>query len=287
VNPRSDPARSPGLTLVEVVVLVVICGVLLLLLIPWLLRQREGPRAARCTNNQFDLAKGLLQYESLQQHFPGYCNRVAKQPDGRWLAASWVVPILPYLERDDLYQEWVQGEATAAVLPGLICPDDPKAAPQPGTAPLSYVVNCGLPGDADTAAEGVFHNHNADLKPVYVSKDYVESHDGAAYTLLTSENLQAGYWSDVEEANVGMVWFREPGPTSNVNQGRDVGPRPQDVQYARPSSYHPGVAIVSYCDGHAATLSQWIDYGIYQRLMTPDDKAAGLRGDVDATRLKK
>ena len=268
-------------------VLIIICSALLLMLIPWLLRQREGPRAARCAKNLVNLARGLLQCESLQQHFPGYCNRVARQPDGRWLAASWVVPVLPYLNRDDLYQQWSQGEAAAAVLPGLLCPDDPKAAPEPGTAPSSYVVNCGLPGDADTAAEGVFHNHNVDGQPVYVSKDYVQSHDGAAYTLLSGENLQAGYWTDVDEANVGMVWFREPGPCSPINQCRDIGPRPQDVQYARPSSYHPGVAIVSYCDGHVAALSQQIDYGIYQRLMTPDDKAAGLRGEADATRVRK
>lgn len=287
MKPRNAPARRPGLTLVEVVVLVVLCGVLLLLLIPWLLRQREGSRTAKCTKNQNSIAKGLLKYESLQQHFPGYCNRVAKQPDGRWLAASWVVPILPYLKRDDLHRQWAQGEATAAVLPGLICPDDPNAAPQPGTAPLSYVVNCGLPGDADTAADGVFHNHNVDGKPVYVSRDYIEAHDGAAYTLLTSENLQAGYWTDVEEADVGMVWFREPGPCSPINACRDAGPRPQDIQYARPSSYHPGVVIVSYCDGHVATLSQQIVYGIYQRLMTPDDKAAGLWSEVEAARLKK
>ncbi len=114
---RTAPPGRSGLTLVEVVVLLVICGVLVLLLIPWLLRQRESARTTRCTKNQDSVAKGLLAYESLQGHFPGYSNRAAKQPDGRWLGASWVVPILPYLERDDLHREWTQGEPTAAVLP--------------------------------------------------------------------------------------------------------------------------------------------------------------------------
>ncbi|MCP3884826.1 MAG: phosphopyruvate hydratase, partial [Propionibacteriaceae bacterium] len=35
-----------------------------------------------------------------------------------------------------------------------------------------------------------------------VSLDYVENHDGTATTLLLSENIQAGYWTDTTIADV-------------------------------------------------------------------------------------
>jgi hypothetical protein len=106
-------------------------------------------------------------------------------------------------------------------------------------------------------------------------------HDGAANTLMLSENLQAGLWTDTEEANVGMVWFREPDECSGINRCKDVGQRPQDIRYARPSSNHAGGILATFCDGHTQFLSEEIDYTVYQHLMTPDDKAAGLPPGFD------
>ena len=100
--------------------------------------------------------------------------------------------------------------------------------------------------------------------------------DGEANTLLLSENIQAGLSTDTEKADVGMVWWREPAECSLINRCTDVGPRPQDIKYARPSSYHKGVVIASFCDGHVKQLSDDIDYEVYQRLMAPYDRRAGL-----------
>lgn len=152
--------------------------------------------------------------------------------------------------------------------------------------PLSYVANCGRPGDDDTAAEGIFHNHDVDGEPIVSSLPFLSEHDGASYTLMLSENIQAGRWIDTTEANVGMVWREKPDQCSGINECLDVGDRPESLQYARPSSHHGAGVVVSFCDGHQEFLRDTIDYQVYQHLMTPDSKAAGVSGVFDVKDLE-
>jgi hypothetical protein len=83
-----------------------------------------------------------------------------------------------------------------------------------------------------------------------------------------------------------MVWFREPDECSGINRCKDVGQRPQDIRYARPSSNHPGGVLATFCDGHQQFISEKIDYSVYQHLMTPDDKGAGLPVGFDPARIE-
>jgi type II secretory pathway pseudopilin PulG len=274
------PSSRSGLTLIEVVVVVLVVVFLILLFLPPMSSHVSSRRLA-CMNNQHQLTIALQSYEGRFGCFPGYANRIGPPAGGRPTATSWLVPILPYVDRQDLYDRWQEGHPASSWLPMLVCPSDPSDFDY--SLPwLSYVVNCGLPGDKDdTPATGVFHNHNVDAKPVTVSLNYIYDHDGGTSTLLLSENIQAGRWTDTEEADVGMVWWREPAECNRINRCTDVGHRPQDIKYARPSSAHGGVLVVSFCDGHEQQLRDTIDYKVYQQLMAPDDKAAGLPGDFD------
>lgn len=279
-----EPDRCGRLRLIEVLVIVIVVGFLLALLLPAVNHQPPGRRAL-CMNNQMQFGRALLNYEAAHKQFPGYTNRIAKRPDDTWLNGSWVVSIFEFLERADLDSEWRRGNPIVATPGGFTtCPSDPRERQR--TEPLlAYVVNCGLPGDSDTGVTGVFHNHTVD-EPVRVSIPYLAEHDGAQYTLMLSENCQAGMWTDTEEADVGMVWFRKPEDGLAVNQGKDdVDLRPHDVRFARPSSRHPGGVIATFCDGHSQFLSEMIDYTVYQQLMAPDDKAAGLPGGFDPATL--
>lgn len=222
------------------------------------------------------ISLGMLNYEAAYLSFPGYANRVGMDSQASPVAGSWLVQTFPYEERGDLWRAWMAGNRKVEFLPWAICPSDRSRGMSPAGPPLSYVANCGLPGDEDSPADGVFHNHNLVGGAVTVSLDYLSQHDGASNTLMLSENLQAGYWTDTSEANVGMVWFRTPGPCSRINECSNAGQRPQGLQYARPSSNHGGGAVVSFCDGHQEFLREDIDYQIYQHLMTPDGRAAGL-----------
>jgi prepilin-type N-terminal cleavage/methylation domain-containing protein/prepilin-type processing-associated H-X9-DG protein len=271
------PRNRSGLTLIEVLVVLVVVGFLLLVIVvPFVNHARSESRRDRCMNQQMQLSQALGNYEARHGHFPGYANRLDSRTGGKPVVTSWIVPILPHLDRQDLYDKWQDGIPTSPYLESRVCPEDRARCRDRSLPWLGYVVNCGLAEGKDTRAEGVFHNHNVDAKPVTVSLDYISQHDGTTNTLLLSENLQAGLWTDTDKANVGMVWWREPADCNRINGCIDVGPRPQDIKYARPSSYHEGIVNAAFCDGHQQQLSEDIDYEIYQRLMAVDDEAAGL-----------
>ena len=49
-----------------------------------------------------------------------------------------------------------------------------------------------------------------------------------------------------------------------------LGRRHRITFHTRPSSNHPSVVIVAYCDGHVDTLRADIDPTLFIQLMTPD-----------------
>jgi hypothetical protein len=142
----------------------------------------------------------LFQFENNKQRFPGYLNRIGGQP------ASWVVPVVPYLERVDLLQAWEgraqsgKPEPLAVTLNFLVCPADESN--RASLTPLSYVANAGIPdlprpdgGPADKLAHGVFHNRLDPQAAPAMTLKFLADHDGTACTLLLSENVQAGQWA--------------------------------------------------------------------------------------------
>jgi len=273
---------------VELVVLLVVIAMLLAMLLSYLIRSRGHPPP--CLNYQKQLGFAMLEYESRRERFPGYRNHINDDVAGNPVVGSWLVMILADLEQLQLWEVWKDPEVLASEKPAIfwelpICPLD---APRRNTGDhgplLSYVVNCGKPGDSDAPADGIFHNHHVD-EPVIVSLDYISQHDGSTYTLLLSENVQAGLWTDTDEANVGVVWRDSPGPCNRINECRDAGDRPQGLMYARPSSNHPEGVNAYFCDGHGCFLSERVDYQVYQHLMTPNSSEAGVPGEFDPGEL--
>jgi hypothetical protein len=221
-------------------------------------------------NKQKQISLALLNYEYANRQFPGYVNRLGPTASGEPLKASWVVMLFPYIERQALWEQWASGDSAPVYEKLVICPADPPKGATKTDAPLSYVVNCGRPGDEETEADGVFFNH-VDGKAIKMTTKYIMRHDGAESTLMLSENLQAGNWIDTDEANVGMVWPEEPQKCSRINRCPDVGDRPQSLQYARPSSHHANGVIVSFCDGCVLFLRDSIGYEVYKQMMSPTD----------------
>lgn len=179
-----------------------------------------------------------------------------------------------------------RGKTPEFYLPEFMCPDDPRSQAGKRQAWTSYVANCGMPDSKETAnkklpadwpANGAFLEEFDNRDPVIAtSPQFVQDHDGASFTIMLSENLDAGLWTDSEEAKVGFLWA--PGdaegrhtpdcPVLFINQERGAGDG--SVRFARPSSEHPGGVLMIYCDGRTKFIDQRLDFRIYCSQMTPD-----------------
>jgi len=124
-------------------------------------------------------------------------------------------------------------------------------------------------------ANGVFLDLWSNTKLRGVSSAYIDSHDGSSWTLLLSENLDAGAWdsqeSETAQTTLGFVWHEAAGAARAIN-GRSATATADDL--ARPSSNHGQGVHVSFCDGSTRFLREDIDYDVYKQLMTTFGKGS-------------
>ena len=292
-------------TLVEMLVVIAIIGVLAGLLLPAVQYAREVARDMQCRSRMGQIAKGCILFaEAKSGRFPGWKenlnwydksvapNELRPQP--------WTVAILPYLDRENLYNEWkadielgaLSGSATRDAV--FICPSDGNKLRGPR---ISYVGNAGvapkLVGDAlfvaDHPAHGIMHNF-FDTK---IRTRNVDIPDGTPHTLLIAENNAAPNWTTVTALMQGpmpppsaplipmyrtvFVWhLNQPGAPAvrQINNTPDAGfpspPAPSGADVMRPSSYHTMKVNVAFCDGHTASLREGVSYRVYRELMTPN-----------------
>jgi hypothetical protein len=183
-------------------------------------------------------------------------------------------------ERQKLREQYV---------PDLVCPQDPPPGLDAGPRRswLSYVVNTGLADlpaadrqgpelPADWPANGVFIDRfdpGSILLPA-VSQESLEAGDGLEHTILLSENLDSGDWTDHQENRIGFLWIAgQVGwgkPLLGINQQGGQGQGSGRLVFARPSSRHPGGVMAVYASGRSMFLDERIDYRVYTYLMTSD-----------------
>ena len=165
----------------------------------------------------------------------------------------------------------------------------------PGTAP-------GDPFDETiTQGTGVFwpefgnetgtRNASATIGKIY---------DGSGNTLMFGENINSGVgnWSNPQTFNCAFIFPVEPslvvggslnnppGAVGLISPGVRRPAYPNEAKSgpdgSQPflNSNHPGIVVVSFCDGSARTLSDGIDKTVYTSLITPS--ATRLRIGVQA-----
>lgn len=147
-----------GFTLIELLVVISIIGVLIMLLLAAVQASREAARRAQCQNNLKQLALAMLNHESAMRFYPsgGWGSRWVGDPNrgsGRRQPGGWAFVILPYLERNDLYQRAMDcqdenelrarlTEVNMVIVPLFYCPSRRSAELYPILQqPAYYPVN--------------------------------------------------------------------------------------------------------------------------------------------------
>ncbi len=306
-----------GLTLVELIVVIVIIGTLFCFILPAVHGPRIAARGNTCRNNLAQLSKALAYRESTLGEYPGYINSLGP-PEAERVRASWAVMTLPYIDQQKLWEQWNDGSYAFDEIDIFICPSDPPV--EPGKSDLSYVANAGCISNAagsENRANGIFFDRTrkaagasgpederdlAGDPEIVVSTAFLSQHDGASRTLLLSENIQAFYWgfTSIDDRTTtmdrkyhfGFCWEQpgiakeasksnSPAKVRRINGTREYGDLTTFKQMAPsdgfPSSNHPGGVNVAFAGGSVQFISDQIDPLVYAQLMTSDCSQSDLR----------
>lgn len=130
-------------TLVELLVVITIIALLMALLLPAVQNAREMGRRTQCTNNLYQLTLAATRSHETVGFLPGWRNR---NPNVAFpaLSVSWPVVLLPFMERNDVYNLWqsdTQNAGNTNTISFFICPSSPPENTNEPT--LSYAGNAG------------------------------------------------------------------------------------------------------------------------------------------------
>jgi prepilin-type N-terminal cleavage/methylation domain-containing protein len=282
-GPRAAGRRA-AFTLVELLVVITIIAMLMGLLLPAVQGAREAGRRTTCTNNLFQLALAAVKSDEQSGFIPGWRNRSPRPSDTSGTtfnnAVSWPVPLLPFMERNDVYKLFVSAGTAATPISFLMCPSSPPDnANQPW---LAYAGNCGS-GISGNKWDGVMSDTTTSASRT--SFEDVANADGTPSTLLLSERcgrVTMAFWNTsgfaavpspfFSNANISVPGFGIAGspPTKIVNS--QVGAAPGF--WSQPSSNHPGGTVTAYCDGHTGFLKDTVAGQVYAQLLSSDGGAA-------------
>ena len=129
------PSNRAGFSLVEVLVVIAIIAVLLGLALVALLPGRGAGDRIKCQNNLHQIGIALRLYHDNEKAFPPALSWTAP-----YYYLSWMGRLLPYMERDRLWQDtedayklrswpWYNPPHTVlgTNLPNYVCPSDPRS----------------------------------------------------------------------------------------------------------------------------------------------------------------
>ncbi len=102
-----------GISLIEVLVILAIIGILLALILPAVMHAREAARRAQCVSHLRQLAVAASNFENVHQRLPNSGTfGVSFAGSTGWLIdyfqpkRSWVVDLLPFIDRRELHDAW-------------------------------------------------------------------------------------------------------------------------------------------------------------------------------------
>lgn len=240
--PQIQPPRSnTGLIVIIVAAVVAIpvllacVGVLIGLLLPAVQAAREAARRMECSNNMKQIALALHNYESKYQSFPPvYTTDSNGQP-----LHSWRTLILPFMEQGAVYSQ------IDLSLPW----DDPANQFLAGTAISEY--SCPSAAVEPTRTTYMAVVHPAGIFSGAQGVKFSQITDGTSNTLLVVET----------DPSLAVPWYQP--------QDTDL-PTVLSSMASGDSSRHTGGFNVSMADGSVRFLTDEIDGGTLEAIVTKD-----------------
>jgi prepilin-type N-terminal cleavage/methylation domain-containing protein len=292
-----------GFTLIELLVVISIIGMLAGLLLPAINSARESGRRAACISNQRQIAYQLVAMAT-NVGMPSLMKNTITAAG----CYSWVVQLFPVMEEQDLFNT-IKGIAPGSLdsatlggptllknytIPVLKCKSSNVLSSGSG---ISYIVNGGLiDGQTITTSSTPIDSSNRSYSAFLTNNTGVKIDDikSTTKTLVISENLQAGNWSEglgtapatstTDTTNIeSKLAFVYPGyatasfsatnPAFNASSVLPINVPPISggtaISTARPSSNHPNVVVAGFADGGVRPINDNIRTDIYIQLCQP------------------
>jgi prepilin-type N-terminal cleavage/methylation domain-containing protein/prepilin-type processing-associated H-X9-DG protein len=268
--------RRRAYTLMEVLVVIAILGVLLALLLVAVQRVREAANRTTCLNNLKQLGLGTLYYHETYLRLPPGVDWLGPNTEG-----SWGYCILPFIDQQNLYDSWLDGnQIYTRTIKLLCCPSDPSygdgtVLDEQGTAwgAASYAINAWLALQCD-ARGNILGPDGGTRIPASIP-------DGTSNTMLHCEkyanctNIANPYggsaWLYCRTDAVAPALWSAVGPVADDQSMFQVQPTPfkGNCDPGLASTPHPGGMMIGLCDGSVRSLSAGVSPTTWWYLNTP------------------
>ena len=103
---RSDSNRTPGFTLVELLVVIAIIAILIALLLPAVQAARETARRTECLNNIKQLGLAAHNFHVANRHFPPGLTTYRSSSPTDFHGNTLFAFLLPYIDQENLADVW-------------------------------------------------------------------------------------------------------------------------------------------------------------------------------------
>lgn len=298
-----------GFTLIEVLLVVAILGILVALLLPAIQAAREAARRSACINNLKQIGLAIQNYESADGAFPpgAKWGRLAP-PDKRKRHGSALVHVLPYLERQNLYDAF---DFSKKSIDGMAFPGTDR----PIGATRIDLYECPSDDHGDYNSEIALHNYSASNGPteVFFNASCNCDHPWKGLAMAPIDSVEGyagaftrtGFQTQIREVTDGLsntIFFGEVRVGCSVhaqagwaktNNGNGYCTTLIPINYDtcnpeavdpchRPCTWntevgfksaHPGGANILFGDGSVHFLTDEIDHQAYQYLGAKADGA--------------